>query len=881
MSVRVSTWLGVMVPFLALFVSACGSSAAVTQAQAELCDLVLDDQLKASLGDAEANPTPHNLNQVMAQADGIKDCIGPGLLDPQRVAGHLMALRAAIVAYYVRGDKYPVTTARGLGSGSNESYFASVPRETGDPDVRLTDTPNFLSWSEHYVWAERLLRRLAKDEAEAKRWLRHGQLPYAWVRTDALTGMLAARLDATAAQQETRASEELIDWLFGAWRESVVNEVGLWQPPAPDGSVRIDAGTLDPKQMERIKNWDLMDRAAMIGRHAQRICQSWQAKPDANIRGALGAGTAIYLRELRGKLNEPALAIEWPVIVENGLGGLDSEDGTVARIDDIYRDISAFDSLNLCGYFATRQAQSQWLGLLSPKLKGARMPWADGLFEDAMVGQAADALIHASDWTEDRHVRLRSVARLVNLAEIIDSMEGFASAGTRDATPVRRGRQLAGRRLAELSLCEMNRALLDAEELPPCEFPTKEQRRVEKPAFVPLAEAFRSTGDDKPRAPVVAEVAEAYAHVIGALRLPVEKVATKEASIGAQAGRANDAGETPVASNTEPLPPEVAAELAAILDQRHLGFLGLRLSTYRNVVVMLSGGQLTLPAAQEASILAQAFELVGKSQERLCADLALRGKRCSASGLLEAIALQDNDQMFRVRLAEAYCELAAIGSGLYRDAVAKIPNGSRTLLDRTEGGLPEWMPRTRIESLGASYEQIDRNACNQLPTARGDVGTTAASVPATPTEATRPPVEPPPASAEPRTLGPPGLSVTWNCRRPGTSGPLRSCDRAGEIGKDVEVAIQATLERPALVYAFGIRDGKMEALTPTSLKGPALDGRPLDVPGWTSGQDYSALWVIASPVELAPAARTDPSIWRDPTSMPPNTDVYILPFKGG
>lgn len=790
----------------------------------DVCRLTVDEQVEHALSDAREAPTRGNVNQVMILMDSLKQCHDADLVPAERVIRLLVKMRDVVEAFYLHNDNFPVRAALGLGSGRDDFTWVRVSDAAGDPRIEANSTPNYLSWAEHYLWSEMLLRELIDDREKLERTLGYSEFPHALIRTDALTGVLVARLDAAADDRTARSTDPEIEQLFDRLRDSLNREVRLWRAPAQSGRVRIElAKSLSKPLHDKAAELKLKDRLQLIGRHAHRICQGWRGPPTGSLRNSLGVGVADYLTVLR-RLKEQELKLDWPVALNQPRDGLDSALGNLARVDDVLREISAYDSLNICGYFEMREAQANWLGLLSSRVDKSTLPWADGDFDESMVGRPADKLINASLWTEDPHVRLRAIATLVNAVEIIDSPRGFEKLASWESDErVLRARQLAGRRLAELGLCLMNRAYLDTSDAGACVFPLDKSRWTGQPGWRPSAEVFRYANDARRRAPVVSEATRAYARIVSVVSLPV----VKESSPMRARGMAGS-GDEP--ATIEPMSDAVQSELVRILDQRHFGNLGMRLGTYRAALGMLSRGAITtIPARQEAGLLAQAFEIVDDALQQVCNNPVNGDRPCSASSIVQSVGVEDENRVFREILASRYCDAVSDAADIYLLSTTKALDGRKSLFERVRDSdsFPIEMPAHRFELLGRGY-QGEKRLCEPVLAAEGIRRG-----------------EPLPVSAEetppePETPAAP-IAVELQCRD--TAGAAeRPCDAPTRSG---EVRIDVRFDRRRYAYAFGVENNALVPLG--SLIAPRMDGQPEVLVQWISVGALDAILVASSP----------------------------------
>ncbi len=341
-----------------------------------------------------ARPSPDGLSRFALLLGELNHCYDAGHLDLGLYEKVLVSFRAALTNWW-RGPAFPELNALALSGASQGAGAIEAAVE----------------WSARYVVAARHLRTIAATTPDPKtgefptreaieKRLGHREFPNAFVRVDALTGLLTRQISGVSGEEQP---ESEADVLMTLWREALTYEALIWRaqglnggsgpsglccaPPADQkdappslkfagcGDSKVlpleDCGiTADrPPSLARYDNEGgevplfASGRAAQVVAHIAHVCG--HTGPGLRDGRALGSTLLDYLGILGDFMEPDRLLVPWPGLAHHtddtwGHGFTGSRYLTLNAAKAELR----YDLGNACSLFAMRSAQDQWIGQL-------------------------------------------------------------------------------------------------------------------------------------------------------------------------------------------------------------------------------------------------------------------------------------------------------------------------------------------------------------------------------------------------------------------------------------------------------------------------------------------------------------------------------------
>ncbi len=678
---------------LPLFLLACGggpgpAEEAVSEPDVEEataspgCLRLLDASVQKMITRAVNTPTKANVDRLAARVSQVRaECEDLEILPQEALKALLVGFQAALAGWYVSPSRFP-----GLSS-----------KHIGDSAVGVSDT-GVGHWAHWYLWCDDELGRLfALHEAE---------FPHVLIRVDARSAALRGALDGEGPQ-------ELLQAALPGFGVALTEEGAAWKAAGAEGYTPALREGGPPVAKEALKRHPRLEQ---IGDRVSQACQRTaevRAKPAGLARSAFRSHVGLPMNDYIGGMAEEielgALdhKMDWPFPVDRGPRGREEEEaerdtplvsvpeaegsqGRAADLLEVADDLKAY-GFQVCAWMMMRSAQADWKQTLADV---GSTDWNKG-----GVKRQHKALKEAYEQTVSAATRARNIGRL--LARALPATPEDASEPAEES--VAEETRLEARELAEVGLCLMGGALLDA---PPLQCKAPEEpflRLAGLPGCVGAA-----LGDEVSR---THEADWRRGLAAGVRTIRANTAWPPEAVKGAQ--RALALARRPQLSD-RPLP-VTRCQLARFADARTLRALEAGPDLYSDLIALAARGDIPLLAAQAGPLLLAGYERVRHEARRSC-------ERPVTSTGCRSRALEAAGSRATLEQRQAYCQRMEAGHDLdqlVRGKAAKAAEEAPQEPRLARRGLllgQRWQRRAQTfhaEAI-AALSQVDREALEGL-----------------------------------------------------------------------------------------------------------------------------------------------------------------------
>lgn len=667
---------------------------------------------------ARNNPTDAAVSSTLAARDGLEACFATPCAPAEHRKAVATTIREVLATWYIT---------------DMVSHQTSLTFQRPD-------------WAKKYLAATAELAQATPDKQpdDLRAALQLDKPPHALMLVDSVGAVVLDALRSGSAAPPPRA--DLAALLSGPPMPDGPAGVDKADPSLPPASAEIlslraavtqEAGVLaarvdqeneanllapDEKTDPPAKNvptWD--QRFFHTSSLFKELALAWSPKMERTaIRSALGEPFQKYIETQIAKQKKPQNPRRWVAAVEGFPARRYS-----APLQRIYEEL-LFDSLNLRALFLFRKAEDRWAdevlkaGLVLEPRRGASpaeiATWRKDTIEAyvSRVEAAEQELLEAAGASLTREAPALGVSRLVLTSGMLTTADGRPT-----PVPGRGGRaprqspaeqldrellEYGSRSLAEVSLCLMNSALLDAPPGHTCGRRARAPDPKKSCSALPISSSFLPAGKTHPSFP---EWAGAQERILSALNaywtanIPLEP---------------SDHGR-PVAEITR-------CEVERLASAGTLVRLSSNLATFSELFSLIGKGHVRPVSEQAGPLVAAAFDRARVETESLCAEAI--SLACSNQPACDALGASCSERVLRGRAAQEksrdrqawfttkrrdYCTAVSRAESIYANITARPPQVLLSFLDEAANAdnlAP--LSKSDVHARGARYRS-ERIAC--------------------------------------------------------------------------------------------------------------------------------------------------------------------------